>query len=165
MARYQKLIFMARVGLVSNCISSGPYSGSLCRLPSPLANSAKTAKAPFGLPLPRQKDSYFSRLSKSTSGIPENRSEIPFLLTHLHSSLFLSVTDYGCTDPLNLISFPGVQFSQLPLFVDICCLISPCRGFGLLFCFTLVFVSFCNLNRYCMLLLVQTCSVPCFRQH
>lgn len=39
----------------------------------------------------------------------------------------------------DLISSTDVWISQLPLFADICCRISPCRGFSLLFCFTLGF--------------------------
>lgn len=57
----------------------------------------------------------------------------------------------------DLISTTDVSFSQLPLFVDICCLISLCRGFSLL----VLFVSFFNLNRCCRLLfgLGSVCAV------
>lgn len=91
------------VGTVSNRISDGFYSGSLCRLPSSLANSAETKSTLVSF-------SWAAWLLFFQTCQKYFRNPCSFLLTHLYTCLFLSATDYGCSNQLDLISFPPQMF-------------------------------------------------------
>lgn len=133
-SRYQKFIFTASVRLGSSRISDGSYSGSLCRLPSSLANSAETKNSLVCI--------YPGRMTLIFPDLPKILQKSLFFPSNSFVYLFVPVSDWlqlQWSVWSDLISSTDVWISQLPLFADICCRISPCRGFSLLFCFTLGF--------------------------
>lgn len=134
-SHYQKFIFMASVGLVSNRISDRSYSGSLCTFPSPLDYSAKTQKPLVCICL--------GKMTLIFPDLPKPLQKPPTFPSTSFVYLFVPVWDWVQLQQSawsDLISSTDVWCSQFPLFADVCCRISPCKACN--FCFVLLWVLF-----------------------
>lgn len=129
---YQKLIFTASAGTVSNHTSGGSSSSSLCRLPSSLVVlSRKTKDALVHLCL--------GRTILILANLPKKLQKSMFLPFNSFAHLFVPVRGWLVRQWLawsDLISSTDVGFSQLPFFVDIAITFPP--GRALVFCFVLL---------------------------
>lgn len=77
--------------------------------------------------------------------LPKKLQKSMFLPFNSFAHLFVPVSGWLVLQWLawsDLISSTDVGFSQLPFFADICYHISPCKGFGLLFRFALLYFLF-----------------------